>query len=104
MANRPPKTIYKNDKMPSGNYTDLAGNTMTHYYGGELRLGDDASFEGHQSLNLDDTLTAMPVEDEYISESIDCSCCGIPVKDKSKLTKVNGFYRCSQCIDEEWPQ
>ena len=94
------RPVYKNDELPSGTYTDLAGDEMTYYYGGELRLGDDAEYEGHQARNVDGTLTSMPAQDEVISTSLACYCCGYPVERRSELTIVDGKAKCRDCIDE----
>ena len=45
--------VYKNDTLPSGNFTDLAGNTRTYPYGGESRVGVDL-FTGAELVIADE--------------------------------------------------
>ena len=82
--------VCKNDTLPSGNFTDLAGNTATYPYGGESRLGVDF-----------DTGADLATADEVLSKTLVCDICGIPVKNKSDLTRQKGYQVCRNCIDEE---
>ena len=99
------KQTYRNDEIPSS-YTDFRGETVAYPNAGELRLGTNAGFlndaSGHQSRNADGTLTSHPVEDEKISQYISCSCCGLIVTDKRRLTKnAKGRLVCKDCIRDD---
>jgi hypothetical protein len=82
-------SVYKNDVISSDAFTDLAGTEQYRAYKGERRLGLD--FE--TGLNLAD-------ENEVLSYDIWCDVCGEPVKSKKELVKVDGWWRCKDCIDE----
>ena len=77
--------VYKNDAITT--YTDDGGQTNTAYEG-ELRVGTDF-FTGAE----------LATEDEVISRRLICDRCGFQPKEKSELTKQNGFMVCWRCID-----
>ena len=96
------KHAYRNDRISADPFTDLGGETAVPANAGELRLGDDAEFLGHQSINTDGTLSDYPVEDEKISQYISCSCCGLIVTKRNQLTKnANGRLVCKDCIQDD---
>jgi hypothetical protein len=81
--------VYKNDILPSGTLTDLAGNTRTHPYGGETRLGVDL-FTGEELAEVN----------EVISISLTCDRCGRPTPRKG-LKKQGGYLVCKDCYDKD---
>ncbi len=100
------KHAYRNDLIPAGSQTDLAGNTVDYAHGGELRLGANAGFlneaSGHQSYNTDGSKTSQPAQDELISSYIACDCCGLIVDSKRKLTKNSkGRMVCKDCVRDD---
>jgi len=77
---------YINDVITAGNFTDLAGATMTYYYGNENRLGADSDYAnfspasgGTQPYDVDGTLRDLPADDEVIANVPVCDMCGLPV-------------------------
>lgn len=95
----PTHDIIRNSRVASSTYTDLAGNTVYKTGHGELEIGDDAAFLGHQSINVDGTLTDQPAEDEVLSRTMVCAICGEPVEGKHQLVKQRGVWVCSDCVD-----
>lgn len=94
------RETYKNTRVSSDPYVDLAGNTMYLPNAGELQV-PTTPFESRQQYNIDGTLTSMPAENARLSYSVFCDICGVPVDSKDKLTKIDGRSRCKECIDEQ---
>ena len=83
---------YINDILTSGTYTDLDGETMTYFYGGENRLGADSDYAdfspasgGTQPYDADGTQRTLVADDETIADVPICDMCGLPVESVDDL-------------------
>ncbi len=92
--------MFRNSRVSSQAYTDLAGNVVVRPSAGELEIGDTAEFMGHTPINIDGSAPDFPVENEVISRAMICAVCGIQVDGKHQLTLQGSHWVCSKCIDE----